>query len=338
MQLRFTQLSKQPEVMERIQADGVDAALEPRPEGDPRLFGEADARSGRESPPPMRAPLRAQGLSDLDILDLTHGGRDVAWANRLMQTLGEPAAPAPAEIRCDARHLPARHRRLGAHVRAADRELRVGRLSAGRARPAGLRRPHAGRGDELRGARRRRRVHHRADRAGEAGAGRPLDGRHGGADHAAAAADDYRAAVLSCTSPAFGNPAGDFQKKFVADRLAPLDAGAPWPISRRTRRRHDGPNADPAGRALFIEQYARAGGDLPRGGAVPRDLRRARQPAAIKVPVLCLAAEHDRNAPPVCWKRWRRKFPARATSACPASATCRTSKRRRLSMRRSSTS
>ena len=37
--------------------------------------------------------------------------------------------------------------------------------------------------------------------------------------------DGYRAAVLSCTSPAFGNPAGDFQKKFVADRLAPLDAG-----------------------------------------------------------------------------------------------------------------
>ena len=36
---------------------------------------------------------------------------------------------------------------------------------------------------------------------------------------------DYAAAVLSCTSPAFGNPAGDFQKKFVADRLAPLDAG-----------------------------------------------------------------------------------------------------------------
>jgi len=37
--------------------------------------------------------------------------------------------------------------------------------------------------------------------------------------------DGYRAAVLSCTSPAFGNPAGDFQRKFVADRLAPLDAG-----------------------------------------------------------------------------------------------------------------
>ena len=35
--------------------------------------------------------------------------------------------------------------------------------------------------------------------------------------------DGYAAAVLSCTSPAFGSPAGDFQKKFVADRLAPLD-------------------------------------------------------------------------------------------------------------------
>src|SRR5262245_23967165 len=31
--------------------------------------------------------------------------------------------------------------------------------------------------------------------------------------------DGYRAAVLACTSPAFGNPAGDFQKQFVAARL-----------------------------------------------------------------------------------------------------------------------
>src|SRR5437660_1785678 len=35
----------------------------------------------------------------------------------------------------------------------------------------------------------------------------------------------WRAAVLSCTSPAFGDPSGEFQKKFVADRLGPLDAG-----------------------------------------------------------------------------------------------------------------
>ena len=92
--LRFTQLSKQPEVMQRIQEDGVDAALEPRLKAivdysakltrDPAAITAADA-----------TPLRAQGLSDMDILDLTHAVAMFAWANRLMQTLGEPAAAAP---------------------------------------------------------------------------------------------------------------------------------------------------------------------------------------------------------------------------------------------------
>jgi uncharacterized peroxidase-related enzyme len=91
--LRFTQLTKEPAVMERIQADGVDAALDPRRQAildysakltrDPAAITPADA-----------APLRAQGLTDLEILDLTHAVAMFAWANRLMQTLGEPAAPA----------------------------------------------------------------------------------------------------------------------------------------------------------------------------------------------------------------------------------------------------
>jgi uncharacterized peroxidase-related enzyme len=91
--LRFNQLAKQPEVMERIQRDGVEAALEPRLKAivdyaakltrDPAAITPADA-----------APLRAQGLSDLEILDLTHAVAMFAWANRLMQTLGEAADPA----------------------------------------------------------------------------------------------------------------------------------------------------------------------------------------------------------------------------------------------------
>jgi uncharacterized peroxidase-related enzyme len=90
---RFTELTKEPEVMQRIQADGVTAALDPRRKAmldyaakltrDPAAIGAADA-----------APLRAQGLSDLDILDLTHAVAMFAWANRLMQTLGEAAEPA----------------------------------------------------------------------------------------------------------------------------------------------------------------------------------------------------------------------------------------------------
>ena len=37
------------------------------------------------------APLRAQGLSDLEILDAVLSAAMFANANRLMQTLGEPA-------------------------------------------------------------------------------------------------------------------------------------------------------------------------------------------------------------------------------------------------------
>ena len=91
--LRFTQLTREPEVMARIQRDGAEAALDPRRKAildysakltrDPAGITAADA-----------APLRAQGLTDLEILDLTHAVAMFAWANRLMQTLGEPAAPA----------------------------------------------------------------------------------------------------------------------------------------------------------------------------------------------------------------------------------------------------
>jgi uncharacterized peroxidase-related enzyme len=93
--LRFTQLTKEPEVMQRIQRDGVEAALDPRRKAildyaakltrDPAAIGPADAE-----------PLRVQGLTDLEILDLTHAVAMFAWANRLMQTLGEPAAQARA--------------------------------------------------------------------------------------------------------------------------------------------------------------------------------------------------------------------------------------------------
>jgi uncharacterized peroxidase-related enzyme len=90
---RFSELTKAPEVMARIQQDGVRAALEPRQQAiadyaakltrDPAAITPADA-----------APLRAQGLSDLEILDLTHAVAMFAWANRLMQTLGEATTPA----------------------------------------------------------------------------------------------------------------------------------------------------------------------------------------------------------------------------------------------------
>jgi uncharacterized peroxidase-related enzyme len=89
---RFVDLSKQPEVMARLHADGVEAALDPRHRAivdyaakltrDPAAIGPAEAEA-----------LRAQGLGDLEILDLTNAVAMFAWANRLMQSLGEPAEP-----------------------------------------------------------------------------------------------------------------------------------------------------------------------------------------------------------------------------------------------------
>lgn len=122
---------------------------------------------------------------------------------------------------------------------------------------------------------------------------------------------DYRAAVLSCTSPAFGNPSGDFQKKFVADRLEPLDQD--YTMATLAPEAADdimGPNADPAGRALFIQNFA----------AVPEQTYRAAMNCLvtfderanlpnIKVPTLCLACEYDRNAPPQVLEKMAGKIP-----------------------------
>ncbi|TMJ02805.1 MAG: alpha/beta fold hydrolase [Alphaproteobacteria bacterium] len=120
----------------------------------------------------------------------------------------------------------------------------------------------------------------------------------------------YRAAVLSCTSPAFGNPDGDFQKKFVADRLAPLDAGSTMAQNASAAANVMGPNPDPAGRALFIEQYAAVPEATYRAAVkclVTFD-ERANLPN-ITVPVLCLATEHDRNAPPPVLEKMAGKIP-----------------------------
>ena len=63
--------------------------------------------------------------------------------------------------------------------------------------------------------------------------------------------DAYGAAILVATSPAFGDRGGEFQKKFVADRLGPLDAGGT--MSALAGAIVDGivgPAPDPAGHAL----------------------------------------------------------------------------------------
>jgi len=123
--------------------------------------------------------------------------------------------------------------------------------------------------------------------------------------------DGYAAAVLVCTSPAFGNPSGEFQKKFVADRLAPLDAGTTMAeLAPRMVDAIMAPQPDPAGRALAIETMAAVPADTYRAAVrclVGFDERA--NLASIGVPVLCLAGEKDPNAPPQVMERMAGKIP-----------------------------
>lgn len=92
---RYAQLTKESAAIERLLDKGVAATLGERERAvvdyavkltnDPAGMTAADL-----------SPLRAAGLSDMEILDVTHATAIFAWANRLMQTLGEGAPPADA--------------------------------------------------------------------------------------------------------------------------------------------------------------------------------------------------------------------------------------------------
>jgi 3-oxoadipate enol-lactonase len=122
--------------------------------------------------------------------------------------------------------------------------------------------------------------------------------------------DSYRAAVLSGTSPAFGNPSGEFQTKFVAARLGPLDLGRSMAdMAGEIVGRIMGAAADPANRKLLIDVM---------GSISPRTYRAAVQCLVsfderanlgrITIPVLCLVGELDRNAPPEMMARMASKI------------------------------
>jgi uncharacterized peroxidase-related enzyme len=90
---RFAELTKKPEIIQAIYDDGLDTPLEPR------LRAVVDFAAKLTRSPEMMTqtdltPLRAVGMSDLEIHDLIHATAMFANANRLMQSLGEPVVPA----------------------------------------------------------------------------------------------------------------------------------------------------------------------------------------------------------------------------------------------------
>jgi len=91
---RFAELTGEPEVIQRIYAEGTGtAALDERRRAIV-AFAEKLSATPPEAGAEEVAALREVGLDDLEIFDLIQAVAMFAWANRLMLTLGEPVRPA----------------------------------------------------------------------------------------------------------------------------------------------------------------------------------------------------------------------------------------------------
>lgn len=117
--------------------------------------------------------------------------------------------------------------------------------------------------------------------------------------------------VLCGTSPAFGKPDGDWQRAFVAERTAPLDAGKSMDeLAETLVPQMIGPGSLPEG--VRLAQHCM--GMVP-AATYRRALecivtfdRRANLPNIV-VPTLLVAGEHDRNAPPAVMRKMADQIP-----------------------------
>lgn len=117
--------------------------------------------------------------------------------------------------------------------------------------------------------------------------------------------------TLSATSPAFGNPDGDFQREFVAARLKPLESGQDMAaVARDVIPTLVGPGADPNGTDLAAACMARVPESTYRSmiaALVTFDRRAALE--TIAVPTLVLAGSLDRQASAKMMERMAAKIP-----------------------------
>ena len=117
--------------------------------------------------------------------------------------------------------------------------------------------------------------------------------------------------VLAGTSPSFGKPDGEWQRSFVAERTAPLDAGLSMAeLAARLVPEMTGPQALPEGLKLATHCMSLVNPSTYRRAleALVTFDRRANLPN-IAVPTLLIAGEHDRNAPPAVMKKMAGSIP-----------------------------
>lgn len=90
----YSQLTKDAPTIQRLLDEGVGADLVERERAIVDYAVKLTRDPDRMTPDDL-APMRRAGLDDLEILDVTHASAMFAWANRLLQTLGEPLLPDP---------------------------------------------------------------------------------------------------------------------------------------------------------------------------------------------------------------------------------------------------
>jgi len=120
-----------------------------------------------------------------------------------------------------------------------------------------------------------------------------------------------KALALCFTSAAFGGAGGDFQREFIAARIAPLDQGRTMAdISSRLMATMRGSRSRPGG----LERAERVMAGVPPGtyrkavALLTTFDRRALLPG-IAVPTLLLAGAEDRTAPPSVMERMAQRIP-----------------------------
>ena len=117
--------------------------------------------------------------------------------------------------------------------------------------------------------------------------------------------------ILCGTSPSFGKPDGDWQREFIAQRTAPLDAGKSMAeLAEVLVAQMVGPASLPEGVRLATHCMSQIPASTYRRAleALVTFDRRANLPR-IQVPTLLVAGQHDRNAPPAVMKKMADAIP-----------------------------
>jgi pimeloyl-ACP methyl ester carboxylesterase len=125
--------------------------------------------------------------------------------------------------------------------------------------------------------------------------------------------------ILSGSSPAFGRADGAWQQEFLRQRLGPLDEGKIMAdLAPMLMRDLIGVQPDPAGVELAMRVMSAVPSTTYRAAlqALVTFDRRALLPA-LRIPVLALAGEADRTAPPAVMQKMAERIPGARYDCLP---------------------